>query len=384
MTGRGRRRLRLALAVGGLLLFARLFVVEVHEIEGTSMWPAVNAGSEGEVILVLKWGEPQRYDPWIVRDPNGASVLKRIVGLPEERVLVSDGDLLIDSAPAPRRLADILATRVPILGLGDLRYRESIGGCVTVDGLGRSVIEALEGAFALADDRSALELVPPADGRARIRLPAAGCRDDHAGVDGRLLAGENPVRDLIVTLGVRRLEVGSELTLRYAAGDGDPEAPVLQVQASTGGLDLQTTGQSTLNLPGRRAPFRLRWTRVEGRRYLQVSSDDRDGDDWVDLSDLVDRPAAPGTPVRLELEARGEAVVLSLLDIDRDLHYTPQPVDGHGVREPLPLGPGQFFALGDNSPVSRDSRDFGPIERPDLVGRPWLRLWPLSRLFTRP
>ncbi|MFA6552844.1 MAG: signal peptidase I [Patescibacteria group bacterium] len=39
---------------------------------------------------------------------------------------------------------------------------------------------------------------------------------------------------------------------------------------------------------------------------------------------------------------------------------------------------GQYFVMGDNRPVSLDSRIFGPLPRKDIVGRAWLRVYPFS------
>jgi signal peptidase I len=43
------------------------------------------------------------------------------------------------------------------------------------------------------------------------------------------------------------------------------------------------------------------------------------------------------------------------------------------------LGPGTFFVLGDNRPVSKDSRNFHAIDEEDIIGKAVLRFWPLKR-----
>jgi signal peptidase I len=47
---------------------------------------------------------------------------------------------------------------------------------------------------------------------------------------------------------------------------------------------------------------------------------------------------------------------------------------------PLTLGPLNYFVMGDNRGNSNDSRSFGPITRREIVGRVWLRYWPLDQL----
>lgn len=44
------------------------------------------------------------------------------------------------------------------------------------------------------------------------------------------------------------------------------------------------------------------------------------------------------------------------------------------------LGAEQYFVLGDNRASSLDSRIFGPVERSGIVGRAWLRGWPVHKI----
>lgn len=49
-----------------------------------------------------------------------------------------------------------------------------------------------------------------------------------------------------------------------------------------------------------------------------------------------------------------------------------------GVSQQISVGSGQYFVMGDNRSVSYDSRYFGTISRQQIIGRAWLRLWPVS------
>ncbi len=48
------------------------------------------------------------------------------------------------------------------------------------------------------------------------------------------------------------------------------------------------------------------------------------------------------------------------------------------------LQPGQLFVMGDHRSVSKDSRIYGPIDESCVIGRAFLRYWPLDKLGMMP
>ena len=43
------------------------------------------------------------------------------------------------------------------------------------------------------------------------------------------------------------------------------------------------------------------------------------------------------------------------------------------------IKPGQLFVMGDHRQESQDSRDFGPIDKSSVIGRAWIRYWPVGQ-----
>jgi signal peptidase I len=86
----------------------------------------------------------------------------------------------------------------------------------------------------------------------------------------------------------------------------------------------------------------------------------------------------PGDTVRID---QGRVIVSNKENpqgVTLDEPYLPSQTITFGRAEPLTLGANEFYVMGDNRQASSDSRVWGVLPRKDIVGKAWLRVFPLS------
>jgi signal peptidase I len=78
----------------------------------------------------------------------------------------------------------------------------------------------------------------------------------------------------------------------------------------------------------------------------------------------------------------GDTITCENGDLVRNGEKVEEPYVDQGVRtegcKRTTVGPGELFVMGDNRTNSQDSRVFGVIHRSDVVGRAFVRIWPLN------
>lgn len=90
-------------------------------------------------------------------------------------------------------------------------------------------------------------------------------------------------------------------------------------------------------------------------------------------------PVVSAQPVAIRV-TRGTAALTELV-VERLVEYRLRPHDDRG-NYPLELGPDQWFVVGDNVPVSVDSRQWGPLSVSQLIGRVESRNPPVRHFVT--
>lgn len=86
----------------------------------------------------------------------------------------------------------------------------------------------------------------------------------------------------------------------------------------------------------------------------------------------------PGETVQI----KDGKVYINDKELKSDVYGITDSIDEAGIaQEPLTLGNDEYFCLGDNRPVSYDSRyeEVGPVHRSEIIGKVWIRIWPLNK-----
>lgn len=369
------------------LALVRVVCLRVFTVVTGSMEPTIHGavdegdGFPGERVLVafgplFDPDELERFDLVVFqREGQGAPLCKRLIGLPGDRLQLVGGDLLVNGAVLPAGVprpawidvfdqardaveehfhyartgdspwqvgAEVLSLSAEDIARGAERgmmlFQRELTDTVR---LGDGALDA--GVLQVNDARLELEFFVEPDayergGQLRFRLVEGGDRFEAVlefGADGAELSLER--------------QPGGEVLARVPIANAAGRWWRLGFENRDDHLALELA-----DVRGEGVPLTVTATYAGNRPFQGLLPDG--------LSSIAPRVAFGGTGVRARF--RGVRVF-------RDLYWT--ATGDWGGRPQIELGPGEYFAVGDNSANSLDSRHWGPLREEELIGRPiWI------------
>lgn len=361
----------------------------------------------GDRILVLKciyqFVEPERWDVVVFKNPLEPSVnyIKRLVGLPAERIEIIDGDVYINGliSRKPPKVQEELWMPVYNNDYHPVRPQE-----IMLNG------HAWHWQQPFNVGRSAWRI--DEDNPARFRLDSvpdqinAITYGTSVGNDFRATYAYDSVKDFSY------MPYCSDLMVRFFVSSTDSQGRIgaslgkygieykawvelsgeMIIQKCSNGADTELVRKQIV-APVLNKPHLLRFANVDHQLVLEFGREKLVWDLGRSPEDAG--PRRTDVPPAAAIFGSGK-LVLSHAAIFRDIHYTStkfansretgRATEGNAFT----LGPDQFFMLGDNSPNSEDSRwwdrkgianngldyDAGIVPRDYLVGKALFVYWP--------
>jgi len=340
---------------------------------------------------------PRRWEVVAFRHPqlSGELQIKRAVGLPGESVQIRHGDVYIDGKIHRKTLSQ---QRTMAILVHDVNYQPLVNpappprwqGAGTDSQWGSS---GRDFAHPDTDDRTAIDWL---EYRHWSRIPSGGDDDvkqvevlegpitDVCGYNqSRPRRQENvwPVTDLMLSLKLVDTLGEGKLILRISDGSEDFQ---VWIEPSRRRFEILQNG--------RPIPFDVgKLPRWRNELAIDISLFDQQFLMAFDREVAVTYRYRPSNPDRqptsrpLAIGSQGLQVRLRDFRVYRDVYYT-RPVGADGrwaLDQPQPLKAGEYFVLGDNSPISLDSRTWpegAAVPAMLLVGKPLLVHFPVHRV----
>jgi signal peptidase I len=350
-----------------------------------TLHPADGTAHRGQRVwidrLVYWWRPPERWETVALRlsGSQGGLGVKRVVGLPGEVVEIRDGDLYVNGRLVRKSLAQLRSVAQLV---HDNRYgsrhpaqqrwrptNDSGGWQQVADGFHfRPVPEVADHpAERPANDLDWIAYHHWACFAGSVSRTEPSPILDNYGYNQRVSRQLHAARDVLL---VARLMVSDRAGgLAFEVSDGSEAfGVVLDFDRRTTTLrrGSQPLDQRELPADAYRHGARIELALCDGQVLFAVDEQLVFREEYV-RSDVAGETVELSAP-RLRIGARGTLASVDRLQVFRDIYYLDPLATGRPWQVPQRLGAAEIFVVGDNVPISRDSRHGGPVPLQHVVG----------------
>lgn len=305
----------------------------------------------------LLWRKPRRFEVVACRAPDGQTTVKRVAWLPNEHPSIEQGDLLDDQRPIRKGTREIQKQKLPV---HDDRFQPK-----SLDGLSRWSGDAASRGWQRRNDgyrhegltSSARELDwlvyrhwPGTHDRFN-RTSSGPITDNDPFNQGETHRQLNPVRDISLSC---RAECDGAFCLAVTSGGKRFEAEIVfgQLAQLRSGATLLRTKILAHRFPPNACQVEFG---ICDQQLLLVL------DGQLIFREAIERGANDGSDENeLAIGARKERLQISSLKVWRDIYYLNDVGLARAWKASARLRSDEYGVLGDNQPVSVDSRHWQP------------------------
>jgi hypothetical protein len=336
----------------------------------------------GEPVIVDRWvyllGKPERYDVVAFPHPSDASrrVVKRIVGLPGEKVEIRFGDIFVNGKPLQKDLKQMEKMATLVYDATHPPQRTKNFPSLWQPAQEGGYWSEIEHTYVFNGKTPPYNFAWLSFRYVR-RLNAPTPHTEFSPVldfDAYNLASNRRLNDVADLLLSCRASIAKYGCLVFAGVDGSDRFEVHLCHDEQKLKLFQNGEQIAVELlPHRRheEPIDIQFALCDRRVLFGM-----DGRQVLAVPYTRKKPASPQLESQLQIGGAGGRIRISQPRVYRDIYY----LDPNGTPEnwsaDRPVPPQHYFVLGDNPPVSDDSRQWIPAEvaRSAIMGRvmrPW-------------